>query len=147
MYKRIGLVGLWAIVFVACSKQELNIDQATCTTYITDKQQAQQVIVGRWHLTKLIVSIPNPPVPDLDLLIDPDGHITVQENGQLTAQVSYQIEAAPYNTLLLKTDAQPRPDNWFFRNPAVRLCQGQLLLDAGIAQDLPGYEFHRVINR
>lgn len=145
MIKYIWITTLLALIALACGKQEI-IDESTCDDYTTDKNQAQQWIIGSWKLTKVVASISDPPIPNIELLITKNGLISVWEGGKQIDQVNYEIVTTPYSTLLLKTDAQPRSDNWYVRNPTLQICRGRMFLDTGIALDLPGFEFHRMTN-
>lgn len=146
MINYIWITTLVALMALSCNRPEI-VDESTCGEYTTDKNQAQQWIVGSWKLTKLVASIPDPPVPNVELVITQTGIISVWEDGKLIDQVTYEITPTPYGTLLLKTDAQPRSDNWYVRNPSLQLCRVRMFLDTGMASDLPGFEFRRLTNR
>ncbi|GAB3790528.1 hypothetical protein GCM10028818_60820 [Spirosoma horti] len=103
--------------------------------------QANQWINGKWKLTAVSTMIPNPTVPNVQLLIGGNQIILIQD-GKQTDQVNFEIIKTVYD-LQLRTSAQPRADNWYIRNPALRLSKNQMFLDAGMANDGPGFNFER----
>ncbi len=82
-------------------------------------------------------------LPDVKLIIDKNNQITVIENEKQIDKVDYELIKGQYD-MLLKTNAEPRSDNWYVRNPSVRISSSEIFLDVGMAYDGPGYKFKRV---
>lgn len=110
--------------------------------YTLDLQQAKRWLPGKWKLKKVSAMILNPPVPNVELMID-ENRISLIQDGRRTDQVDYTLVKTD-SGLLLKTNAQPREDNWYVRDPSLQLNQNQMYLDLGRAQDLPAYEFSKL---
>ncbi len=104
-------------------------------------QQARMWLAGKWKLIKVSVMTPNPTVPNVELIID-ETQISLVQDGVQSDKVDYEIVKTDYG-LLIKTNAQPRADNWYIRNPGLYLNQNRMYLDLGRAQDLPAYEFSK----
>ena len=113
--------------------------------YTTNLEQAKKWFTGKWQLTKASSQTinPNPSIPDVQLIIVGSSQVAVIENGQEMDRVNFQIVETPYNLQLI-TNAQPRSNNWYVRNPALRISSNKLFLDTGMAVDLPNFEFERV---
>lgn len=108
----------------------------------TDVSQAKKWFIGKWSLVAVSSMLPNPPVPNVQLFVS-DNQVSVVQDGKQIDKVNYEISQTAYD-LQLKTDAQPRKDNWYVRNPALRMSKNRMLLDAGMATDGPGFTFERV---
>ena len=134
----LGLLSLLS----SCSKE---IKLPTCdlnTNYVKDASLAQKWLVGEWKLVGVTTMLPNPPVENVRLRFTKQGEVAIIRDGKLTDTNRYAIVANPYG-LTLKTDAKARVDNWYVRNPALRLCSEKMFLDGGIASDGPGFTFQR----
>lgn len=105
-------------------------------------QQATMWLPGKWKLVKVSAMILNPTVPNVELVID-SNQISVIQDGIQTDKVDYEIIKTDYG-LLLKTNAQPRENNWYVRNPGLYINRKRMFLDLGVAVDGPGYEFNKV---
>lgn len=103
--------------------------------------QANKWIIGKWRLTSVSAMVLNPKVPDVQLLID-SKRITLIQDGKQTDHVTFEIIKTAYD-LQLRTSVRPRADNWYIRNPALRLSKNQMFLDTGMANDGPGFNFER----
>ena len=86
--------------------------------------------------------IPNPPIPNVELMID-ESHISLIQDGMQIDQVDYTLVKTA-SGLLIKTNAQPRADNWYVRDASLQINPHRIYLDLGRAQDLPAYEFSQV---
>ena len=82
-------------------------------------------------------------LPDVKLIVNKYDQIMVIEDGKVIDKVEYELTMSQ-DAILLKTNAEPRSDNWYVRNPAVRVSGSELFLDAGMASDGPGYKFRRI---
>lgn len=128
-----NLLALFLIVSTSCQD----------TVSPTDNlNQAQKWIKGKWNLTAVSGMMINPTVPNVQLIVNNDQIILIQA-GKQTDQVNFEIVETDYN-LQLKTNAQLREDNWYVRDPALRISKNRMLLDAGMATDGPGFTFERV---
>lgn len=141
---------LWlffAFGIISCNKKseidtEINTQDNPIKVHTQDLQQAKMWLPGKWRLTKVSAMIPNPPVPNVELVIDED-QISVIEDGIQIDKVNYEIINTDYG-LLIKTNAQPREDNWYVRNPALYINKIRMYFDLGTSQDMPGYEFKKI---
>lgn len=107
-----------------------------------DLQQARTWLLGKWKLVKVSAMIPNPAVPAVELSID-ENQISLIQGGIQRDKVDYEVVETTYG-LLIKTNAQPREDNWYIRNPGLYINENRMFLDLGVATDGPGYEFVKV---
>jgi hypothetical protein len=110
--------------------------------YTLDLQQAKMWLPGKWKLIKVSAMIPNPPVPNIELIAG-ENQIIVMQDGIKIDQVDYEVIRTDYS-LLIKTNAAPKADNWYVRNPSLYINKNRMYLDLGRAQDMPGYEFKKV---
>lgn len=111
--------------------------------YTLDLQQAKQWLPGKWKLIRVSAMIPNPPIPNVELVID-ENQIRLIQEGMQTDKVDYTLVKTG-SGLLIKTNAQPREDNWYVRDPGLLINQNRMYFDLGRAQDLPAYEFTKVM--
>jgi hypothetical protein len=138
---------LMASAITGCNKEskidpELDSKDNPLKVYTQDLQQAKMWLPGKWKLVKVSAMIPNPSIPNVELLIE-ENQISVIEDGMQIDKVKYEIISKD-SWLLVKTNAQPREDNWYVRNPGLLINETRMYLDLGRAQDLPGYEFKKV---
>jgi len=110
--------------------------------YTSDLGKAKKWIVGSWKLVAVSVMVPNPAVPNVQLVVN-NNQITVIEDGKQIDNVSYEIEKTA-SSMQLKTNAEPRTDNWYVRNPVLQISENKMYLDLGRAADLPAFDFERV---
>lgn len=110
--------------------------------YTEDLGKAKKWIDGKWNLVAVSAMIPNPAVPDVQLIVS-NNQITIVEDRKQIDKVSYEIVQTAY-ALQLKTTAEPRSDNWYVRDPALQISENKMFLDAGRASDLPAFTFERV---
>ncbi|MBD2756686.1 hypothetical protein [Spirosoma validum] len=139
------LLVTWGIT--GCNKTvrvepELDPKDDPLKVYTQDLQQAKMWLPGRWKLLKVYAMIPNPPVPNVELVID-ENHISLMQDGIQTDKVDFEIIKTDHG-LWIRTNAQPREDNWYIRNPGLYLNQNRMYFDLGRATDGPAYEFNRV---
>ena len=137
------LIVLFALGLLSCHKAA-QVDPVAypLKEYTLDLQQAKRWIPGKWKLIKVAAMIPNHTVPNVELIID-ENRISLIQDGMQTDQVDYTLVKTAYG-LLLKTNAQPRADNWYVRDPSLLINQNRMYFDLGRAQDLPAYEFSKV---
>ncbi|WP_461147395.1 hypothetical protein [Spirosoma pulveris] len=114
--------------------------------YTLDLQQAKTWLPGKWKLVKQSSMLLDANLPNVELLID-ENQIKVIDEGTQIDKVDYELvklayQAGPY--LQLQTNAQPRENNWYVRNPSLYIKEDRMYFDLGRAQDLPAYEFNRV---
>ena len=109
--------------------------------YTQELQQAQLWLPGKWKLVKVSAMVPNPPVPNVGLVIGAK-QISLIQDGVQTDKVDFEVVKT--EGIMIKTNAQPRGDNWYIRNPVLYINKNRMFLDLGMAQDLPGYEFVKV---
>lgn len=128
---------------MTCNKQGITTTCNANTDYTKDADQARKWIVGDWKLVRVTTMIPNPTVDNVVLKFSDTGQISISKDDKLKATHTYQIADVQGN-LILKTDAEPTGENWYVRNPMVRICSSELFLDGGIAYDGPGYTFQRI---
>ncbi|MBC3785679.1 hypothetical protein [Spirosoma utsteinense] len=137
--KSIVLVVLAGAFFiVAGCHQEVN----PIKEHTQDVQQAKKWLLGRWKLVRVSVQLPNPTVPNVELLVD-EHQIELLQDGSRTDQVGYEIISIN-NGLKITTNAQPRADNWYIRNPSLYINKKRMFFDLGVASDGPGFEFVKV---
>ncbi len=86
--------------------------------------------------------IPNPPVPNVELMVTVN-QINVVLDGIQVDKVDYEIVKTEYG-LQFKTKSQPKKDNWYVRDSDLYINSNRMLFDMGIAQDGPGYEYSKV---
>jgi hypothetical protein len=110
--------------------------------YTQDLQQATIWLPGKWKLIKVYSMLLNPTVPMVELVID-ENQIRVIQDGIQIDNVDYEIVKTS-SSLQIKTNAQPREDNWYVRNPGLYINQNRMYFDLGRAQDGPAYEFKKV---
>ncbi|GAB2550455.1 hypothetical protein [Spirosoma aerophilum] len=111
-------------------------------TYTEDLSRLKHGLNGKWTLIDVTAMIPNPAIPNVQLVVA-NNRITVIQDEKQIDQVSFEI-IKTQNYLYLKTTAQPGKDNWYVRNPGLRVSSNRLFLDTGMATDLPGYMFKRI---
>ena len=128
-----NLLLLFLTVFTSCN------DPVSLTDNLN---QAKKWVNGKWNLTAVSAMVLNPVVPNVQLVVG-NNQIIVIQDGKQTDQVNFDIVKTAY-TLQLKTNAQPRADNWYVRDPALQISKNRMLLDAGMAIDGPGFTFERV---
>ena len=110
--------------------------------YTDDLNQAQTWFNGQWKLIAVSAMIPNPPVPNVQLVVT-SNQITLVRDGKPIDQGHFEI-IKTQNYIQLKTTVHPREDNWYIHDSGLRVSRNQLFLDTGMALDLPGYSFERV---
>ncbi|GAB3891095.1 hypothetical protein GCM10028803_02560 [Larkinella knui] len=110
-------------------------------TYTDDLSQAQQWFEGKWKLTAVTAMVPNPPVPNVQLIVS-NNQITVIQEGKQTDRVHFEIIKTT-STFQLKTDAQPREDNWYVRNPGLLVSSNRLFLNTE-GSDPSTFRFKRI---
>lgn len=108
----------------------------------TNLNQAKKWFNGKWNLVAVSTMVLNPAVPDVQLVVS-GAQVAVIQDGKQIDKVNFEIVETAYN-LQLKTDAQPREDNWYVRNPTLKISKNRMLLDAGMAADGPGFTFERL---
>lgn len=141
--KNIGLLILLAFGIISCQKTaQVDPTLYPLKEYTLDLQQAKMWLPGKWKLTKKSSMILNTTLPNVELVID-ENQISVIQDGIQIDKVDFEVVKVDYN-LLIKTNAQPREDNWYVRNPGLYINQNRMYLDLGRAQDLPAYEFSKV---
>jgi hypothetical protein len=141
------LLILVAFGITSCNKTdkvdlELDPKDDPLKEYTQDLQQAKIWLPGKWKLLKVYAMILNPPVPNVELVID-ENQIRVMQDGIQIDKVDYEIVKTDHG-LLIKTNAQPRADNWYVRNPGLFINKNRMYLDLGRALDGPAYEFNKV---
>jgi hypothetical protein len=129
---------LLAFVVISCDKAVLPEEYDPNT----EVSQAREWIDGKWKLTAVFAMIPNPPVPNVQLVIS-NNKISVIEDGQQIDQVEFELVQTLYS-LQLKTTTQPKETNFYVGNSTLKISKDKLFLDRGMPVDLPGYEFLRV---
>jgi hypothetical protein len=138
------LLLLVAFGIISChNKAEVDPTAYPLKEYTLDLQQAKLWLPGKWKLIKVAAMIPNPTIPNVELVID-EHQIRVIQDGIQIDQVDYATVKTDYG-LVIKTNAQPREDNWYVRDPGLYIHQNRMYLDLGRAQDLPAYEFSKVM--
>jgi hypothetical protein len=141
------LLILVAFGITSCNKTdkvdlELDPKDDPLKEYTQDLQQAKMWLPGKWKLLKVYAMILNSPVPNVELVID-ENQIRVMQDGIQIDKVDYEIVKTDHG-LLIKTNAQPRADNWYVRNPGLFINKNRMYLDLGRALDGPAYEFNKV---
>ncbi|CCH02176.1 hypothetical protein FAES_4176 [Fibrella aestuarina BUZ 2] len=133
------------LFFLFCLSSLLSCHQAVTPpdAYTTDLVQAKVWFPGHWRLTKMYTMGSGSAVPNVQLIVTDDQQIRLVRDGKQTDLVSYKINETPYD-FQLKTTAQPREDNWYLRDPSLRIAPNRLFLDTGMAGDLPGFLFERI---
>ena len=114
--------------------------------YTLDLQQAKMWLPGKWKLTKESSMILNTTIPNVEMIIN-ENQISVIQDGIQIDKVDYEIVKLSYQAgyyLQIHTNAQPRENNWYVRNPSLYLNKNRMYLDLGRAQDLPAYEFNKM---
>ncbi|GAB2531061.1 hypothetical protein [Spirosoma aerophilum] len=140
----LSLLLLITFGIISCHKTDPVDPQAyPLKDYTLDLQQAKRWLPGKWKLIKVSAMIPNPSIPNVELIID-ENWIRLIQDGIQTDQVDYTLVKTDFG-LLIKTNAQPREDNWYVRDPGLLINQTRMYLDLGRAQDLPAYEFSKVL--
>ncbi|MVM35302.1 hypothetical protein GO755_35095 [Spirosoma sp. HMF4905] len=140
----LSLLLLVAFGITSCKKTaqvnpELDPKDDPKKVYTLDLQQAKLWLPGKWKLVKVYASISNPPVPIVELVIN-ENQISLIQDGIQTDKVDFDIVKTDYG-LLIKTNAQPRADNWYVRNPGLYINKNRMFFDLGMAVDGPAYEF------
>jgi hypothetical protein len=143
----LSLLLLIAFGVTSCNKTdkvdlELDPKDDPLKEYTQDLQQAKMWLPGKWKLLKVYAMILNSPVPNVELVID-ENQIRVMQDGIQIDKVDYEIVKTDHG-LLIKTNAQPRADNWYVRNPGLFINKNRMYLDLGRALDGPAYEFNKV---
>jgi len=110
--------------------------------YTENLRTAKKWINGKWNLVAVVASVPNPHVPNVQLIVN-NRQITVIEDGKQIDKVNYEIIQTLY-AFQLKTTAKPRSDNWYVRNPALQISENKMFLDLGSASDFPAFTFERI---
>lgn len=134
----LGLFVCVAFSLAGCQKGVDPLEEHT-----QDVQQAKKWLPGRWKLIEVSVQTStNPGVPNVNLVID-ENQIRLIQNGRQTDEVDYEIVSVS-NGLKINTNAQPRSDNWYIRNPSLYINKKRMFFDLGRAMDGPGFEFVKV---
>lgn len=110
--------------------------------YATNVKEAQKWIFGTWKLTKVEVQIPDPTVPNVQMIIS-ENKISLLQDGKQIDNVDFEIIKTD-NSLQLKTNAQPRQDNVYLRNLDIQLSNSKMFLYIYNVADGPGYTFKKV---
>lgn len=110
--------------------------------YTTNLRQANKLFQGTWKLTKIMAQIPNPPVPNVRIIVS-GNQITLFKDSKQIDKVDYAIIKTD-DYLQLKTNAKPELDNWYIRNGIIKISNNKIFLDTGMAYDAPGYTFEKV---
>ncbi|MGA0555344.1 hypothetical protein ACO2Q8_01750 [Larkinella sp. VNQ87] len=134
---------LWLLIIVAGCHHAMTPEQDNPgdLTYTDDLSQAQQWFNGRWELIAVTSMIPNPPVPKVQLVVG-NNQITVIQEGKQTDQVNFEmIKIATF--FQIETNAQPREDNWYIRNPGLQISSNRLFLNTG-GSDPSTFRFRRI---
>lgn len=138
------LCALLTSLLMGCGPQDDTAPNCNVNTdYTSDLTSAKRWIIGEWRLTGVTAMSLNPTVGNVRLSFSQKGEVRTIKDDKLTETNRYEIVQTQY-ALLLKTDAEPRSDNWYVRDPVVRICTGQMFLDGGIANDGPGFTFQRI---
>ncbi|MVM33731.1 hypothetical protein GO755_27080 [Spirosoma sp. HMF4905] len=114
--------------------------------YTLDLPQAKMWLPGKWKLIKQSSMVLNSTLPNVELVIG-ENQISVIDNGTQADKVDYEVVKLAYQVghyLQITTNAQPREDNWYVRNPVLYINKNRMYIDLGRAQDLPAYEFSKV---
>ncbi len=139
----LGFLLLLVLGITSCHKtDQVNPTGDPLKEHTQDMRQAKLWLPGKWKLTKVWAMIPNPSVPNVVLEVD-QNQIKLIQNGNQTDQVTYEVIKLN-GGLQIKTDAQPREDNWYIRNPSLYINRDRMFFDLGVATDGPGYEFSRL---
>ncbi|QDK80061.1 hypothetical protein EXU85_16175 [Spirosoma sp. KCTC 42546] len=139
----LSLLLLVALGIISCKKTaEVDPTAYPLKEYTLDLNQAKAWLPGKWKLIKVSAQILNPTIPNVELVID-ENQINLIQDGIQTDKVDYTTVKTDYG-LLIKTNAQPRGDNWYIRDPSLYINKDRMYLDLGRAQDLPAYEFSKV---
>lgn len=104
-----------------------------------DVQEAKGWFLGRWKLVEVVVQLPNPTIPNVNLVVN-ENQIELLQDGKRTDLVNYEITSIN-NGLRITTNAQPRENNWYVRDPSLYINKKRMFLDLGMASDGPGFEF------
>jgi hypothetical protein len=140
------LVGLLMLVTagnISCDKaDQVDPELNPLKEHTKDLAQANTFLVGTWKLTKVYAQVPNLPVPNVKLVIDQHQIKLIRDDTQ-TDKVDFNLTKTD-SSLLLQTNAQPQEDNWYVRSSSLYINRKRMLLDAGMAQDLPAYIFDKV---
>ncbi|UFH54611.1 hypothetical protein [Spirosoma sp. KNUC1025] len=146
--KNIALPLLLLITFgnISCHKTaQIDPTLYPLKEYTLDLQQAKAWLPGKWKLTKESSILLNTTLPNVELVID-ENQIRVVQDGIQIDKVDYALVKIDYQAssyLQINTNAQPREDNWYVRNPVLYINKDRMYFDLGRAQDLPAYEFNK----
>lgn len=136
--KNICLLLILLLAASGCRDEEKTLDGE----FTTNLKEAQKLFTGTWKLIQVKAMIPNPPIPNVQMVIS-GNQITLLQDDKQTDKVEYDIVKND-DFLILITNALPRSDNWYLRNPVIKISSNQLFLDTGMAMDLPGYTFEKI---
>jgi hypothetical protein len=111
-------------------------------------------IYGEWKLERLITNIANPPIPEIkvvfkDVLGTPaDKQVAdVYLNCKLAYTTTYSLKQI--NGTIKSVKLEPDKKEYSKEEPAVlkgdiRICDGELMIDTGMAFDAPAYLFSKI---
>jgi hypothetical protein len=113
--------------------------------YTTDLSQGKMWVIGEWSLNSLSTMSGNTFVPDLKVVFDRTGQMTVIENGKQIDKVRYAITEDAYNMLLepVVSSAQV-PSEWYQVKSILKVSKVQLYLYVDPSSDSPIYIFKRI---
>ncbi|GLU51455.1 hypothetical protein [Dyadobacter frigoris] len=110
--------------------------------YTTNVSEAKKWINGTWKLTAAMYQVPNKTIPNVQMVIS-GNQITLLQDGKQIDNVDFEIVKTD-NTLQLKTNAQPGPDNWYLRNLDLQISTSSMFLYIYNLADGPGYTFKKI---
>lgn len=110
--------------------------------FTTNPEQAQKLFTGIWKLTAVKVMLPDPPVPNVQMIFSGNKMTLLQDWKQID-NVYFEIVKTD-NTLQLQTNAKSGIENGYLRDLDIKISANIMFLYMYNMADAPEYTFQKV---
>jgi hypothetical protein len=117
--------------------------------------EANKLIYGKWKLYGMLTMLPTKEIPDIKLILSnlptsPSEKPVAEifENGVLKGMVKFvlkEMKWETYTNVVVESENVSLPADYYnFIKGNIRICEGELMIDNGIAFDAPAYLFRKI---
>lgn len=141
------------------TRENLSISDFDCLNKQADNSltlmEANKYIFGEWQLNGMITMLPSKEIPDLKIILSnipasptekPIAEIF--ENGVSKGNVKFELKEMKWESyisvVMESENVSLSTDYYNFIKGNIRICEGELMIDNGMAFDAPAYLFRKI---
>lgn len=140
---KIWIILCYAFIVINTTACQSSVDP---DAYTTELSEARRWIIGEWKLEGLLTMSSNTFVPNLKVIFDRTGQMTIIENGKQMDKVMFVIVEDTHNNMLLEpvVSSSRTPSEWYQVRSILKVSKIQLYLYVNPSSDSPIYTFKRI---